>query len=422
MPVQLRPSFLPPLSTPRVSSEMDEVLKASELDKNLHQAISLNSSLPSYTSAEEGIPVLSADPSSYRKIGAGACGAIFAQEGNKSVVVKLAKGPVGDNELWNDFRQHCKIFHTFKKVYHIDEVQIPTPLGFIKPDVDEFWAENPGLTAAAEPLIRILPTDALLSERILPLPPITQHLLIDKYCNPRGKSKALADPANGDCLVRVYLGSMAGTSGGMFFSLRNLKLHLNQLLELGIDIEELARRMGLALAVMHWGAKTDARDVEFVLGNSSEKQAQLEFGPDIWDGPERSTRPPGGHYRLEEDFYRRVTQMWVLDFNQVRDITLDEAGVALAVEAVKLNDPYYPKPLKETEAERIVWRAFVGSYLENATTILEAALKDNKSLGNPEDILALPRKFILGITELERERMSRRDSGGIAGLDGRVIK
>lgn len=80
-------------------------------------------------------------------------------------------------------------------------------------------------------------------------------------------------------MVRIYLGSMAGKTGagttgmGMFFSLRNLKLHLNQLIELGIGIEDLARRMGVALAVMHWGAKTDARDVEFVLGSSSKKKA-----------------------------------------------------------------------------------------------------------------------------------------------------
>lgn len=93
------------------------------------------------------------------------------------------------------------------------------------------------------------------------------------------------------------------------------------------------------------------------------------------------------------------------------DITLDDAGVALAVEAVKLNDPYFPKPLKESEAERNVWKAFTVSYFENATAVLETALKDNKSLdtGNEKEILALPRKFNLGITELERERMSRRE-------------
>lgn len=53
--------------------------------------------------------------------------------------------------------------------------------------------------------------------------------------------------------------------------------------------------------------------------------------------------------------------------NQVRDVILDDAGVALAVEAVKLNDPYYPKPLKESEEERHAWKTFMVSYIENAT-------------------------------------------------------
>ena len=66
---------------------------------------------------------------------------------------------------------------------------------------------------------------------------------------------------------------------------------------------------------------------------------------------------------------------------QVRDITLDDAGVALAVEAVKLNDPYYPKPLKNSEEERHAWKAFVISYIENATTILQQARQKDNTIG-----------------------------------------
>ncbi|EGO52010.1 hypothetical protein NEUTE1DRAFT_114027 [Neurospora tetrasperma FGSC 2508] len=423
MPLQFQRSLplLPSSSTPDVSSAMNEILKESELpgapsplpatrsheesvlDKSLRLALSLHSTSPSsfFTEEENHAPTT---PCPYRKIGAGACGAIFAQEG-KSVVVKLAKDP-NSKELWNDFQQHRKISRLLNRVYQVEEVRVPKLLGFVPPKNTEFWDAEPGLTKAAENICTV-PTHALIAERILPLPRSTRHLLIEKYCAPRGKQKALANPANNDCLVRVYLGSTNGKSSSMFFSLRNLKLHLNQLIELNLDIEELARRMGIALAVMHWGAKTDARDVEFVLGSSSTKKATLEDDLDnIEDDAEAQYVGPST-YRGLEDFFCRETEMWVLDFNQVRNITSNDAGVALAVEAVKLNDPYFPKPLKESEAEKQAWKAFTVSYLENSTTILEQALENDKELGG--EILALPRKFVLGIVELEKERMTRRE-------------
>ncbi|KAK3355494.1 zinc finger protein-domain-containing protein [Neurospora tetraspora] len=428
MPRQFRHNLSSSSSKPYPPAELEALLKESELpgpptplptkssheesvlDKNLRLALSLHSTSPSSSSAEEENHT-PADDAPYLKIGAGACGAIFAQAGG-SAIVKLAKDP-NNPELWNDFRQHVKITKSFEALFSDDPpIQIPKPLGYVPPTKTSFFSATPALVQAAEPIISSLPTRALVAERILPLPRSTRHLLIEKYCAPRGKQKALADPANSDCLVRVYLGSTNGKSGGMFFSLRNLKLHLNQLTELDLDIEELASRMGIALAAMHWGARTDARDVEFVLGASSTEQVPQELQDDLdnieADAAEPQYVGPATYHGLD-DFFCRQTEMWVLDFNQVRDITLDDAGVALAVEAVKLNDPYFPKPLKESEAEEKAWKAFVFSYRKNSQTILEQALKENKGLGDMYEILALPRKFVLGIVELERERMARRE-------------
>ncbi|KAL0475100.1 zinc finger domain-containing protein [Neurospora intermedia] len=400
MPFQFQRSLplLPSSSTPDVSSAMNEILKESELpgapsplpatrsheesvlDKSLRLALSLHSTSPSsfFTEEENHAPTT---PCPYRKIGAGACGAIFAQEG-KSVVVKLAKDP-SSQELWNDFQQHRKISRLFNRVYQVEEVRVPKLLGFVPLKKTEFWDAEPDLTKAAENICTV-PTHALIAERILPLPRNTRHLLIEKYCAPRGKQKALADPANNDCLVRVYLGSTNGKSSSMFFSLRNLKLHLNQLIELNLDIEEL-----------------------FVLGSSSTKKATLEDNLDNIEDDAKARYVGPSTYHGLEDFFCRETEMWVLDFNQVRNITLDDAGVALAVEAVKLNDPYFPKPLKESEVEKHAWKSFTARYLENSTTILEEALKNDKELGS--EILALPRKFLLGLIELEKERMTRRE-------------
>lgn len=330
----------------------------------------------------------------FRKIGAGACGVVFAQDG-KSLVIKLAKSP-DHAELWNDFQMHEEIAREFHR-YLIGEVRVPECYFFVPSGRESFWDKQSGLLEAAKGVCN-LPTAALFTERIRPLPSRTRELLIDRYCAPSIKDTARADAANRDCLVRVYLGSMQGKIGGMFFSLRNFKLHLNHMVDLALDTEALARRMGSALAVLHWGAKTDARDVEFVLGSSTKKTiaakpiSTKDLKPFTYTGPSTDQI---------EDFFCRMTELFVLDFNQVRTITMDDEGVAMAVEAWRLNDPYYPKPLRQTAAERHVWKAFVISYLAASQAVM--------SLQGCQGIaLALPRKFILGITEVEREKILSR--------------
>jgi hypothetical protein len=326
---------------------------------------------------------------SFRKIGAGACGAVFAQD-RTSLVFKLAKSP-DHTELWNDYRMHVQIAREFRR-HMIDQVRVPEVYFFVPSDRASFWDKHPELLEAAKNGVN-LPTAALLAERIMPLPSATRELLIDKYCAPRIKDQARADLANRDCLVRVYLGSTKGKIGQMFFSLRNFKLHLNHMVDLELDTEALARGMGSALAVLHWGAKTDARDVEFVLGSWTKKTIAAE--PDMNDDEPCYTGPESG---VIEDFFCRMTELFMLDFNQVRKITMDDDGVAMAVEAWRLNDPYYPKPLCQTEAEQYVWKAFLVSYLAASDEVMSLE-------GCKGEVLALPRKFISGITEVERAKM-----------------
>lgn len=101
-----------------------------------------------------------------------------------------------------------------------------------------------------------------------------------------------------------------------------------------------------------------------------------------------------------EDFFCPVTGLFVLDFNQVRKIKMDEEGVAVAVEAWRLNDPYYPKPLRETESEQQVWEAILDSYLAASYEVMSLE-------GCEGEARALPRRFIAGITEMEYEKLSR---------------
>jgi len=190
-------------------------------------------------------------PDAYRKIGAGACGAVFACPGPHTLAIKFAKAP-DRTELWDDYVAHTAILEAFQRV-QFTEVKIPQCHFFVPGSATSFFEpqQNPGLVETASPVCNF-PTHALVTERIPPLSAEGRRCLIGKYCAPRGVERARSDPANEDCLVRVYLGSMNGRAGGQFFSLRNFKLHLNQMVELGLGVEAIARRVGAALGVIQY--------------------------------------------------------------------------------------------------------------------------------------------------------------------------
>ncbi|EQL01269.1 hypothetical protein G6O67_000815 [Ophiocordyceps sinensis] len=298
------------------------------------------------------------------------------------------------DDLWNDFESHLAIRTKFE-AYGTDEIKIPECHSFVPSDHPSFFKNHPGLVEAAQSECDV-PTCALITERIWPLPEATRTLLIERYCATRIKEKALADQANKDCLVRPYLGSSRGKSDGRFFSLRNFKIHLNQMVDIQLDVVAMARRMAVAMAIMHWAAKTDARDVEFVLGSSTlKKQPTAETWELAKQQPHQYIGPPSA--RLE-DVFHRTTELWILDFNQVRPITMDAAGVAQAVQAATINDPYLPKPLQKSAAEIEVWNAFVKSYLITSRRILEDHHGEND--------MALPGMFLQGLIDVQREKQA----------------
>ena len=126
--------------------------------------------------------------------------------------------------------------------------------------------------------------------------------------------------------------------------------------DLGLDIENFACFIADALALMHWIIKVDARDVEFVLGSTL---IESHFR-----GPSYSTLSnlPKNTSAIQEGkdltFYKRKIQLWMLDFDQCKPITMDEAGVDQAVEAFCINDPYFPRSHIYLE----LWKAFSGRY------------------------------------------------------------
>lgn len=119
--------------------------------------------------------------------------------------------------------------------------------------------------------------------------------------------------------------------------------------------------MAEALAFMHWAAEVDANDVEFVLAGPSTHSKAL-------NGISAPATALGEH------------EMWVLDFDCCRTMSMDELGVANAALAFLRNDPYCPRPSKSPEDEQL-WRLFRAKYLEASNNVVkEGSRKDLPAL------------------------------------------
>lgn len=161
------------------------------------------------------------------------------------------------------------------------------------------------------------------------------------------------------------------------FSLRNYPLHLDQMEELGIPVDQLetyARTMAETLALMHWVAGIDGNDIEFVLASpspgSSSKSKNSKTENILGDHP-----------------------MWVLDFDLCREMSMDEEGVQQAVTAFLKNDPFYPRP----RSSLLLWKAFREQYLLTSTAIMmHAHDKDWRRLLPGMFVDAIERKEAVG--------------------------
>lgn len=364
------------------------------VEVQLRKYLALHKSIPMTPMKNVGSDSQQQDTESYKKIGGGTCGSIFSRDSEalrgqeKKVLATKLSIRGNEDALENDHRMHDLIEWQFKK-WDFTAVKIPECLFLVHRHEPNYLNEHPKLIKAADPVC-YLPASALVTERIPPLPQATRCALISKFCEPRIRALARADEANADCLVQVYLGSMRGKGDTRFFSLRNFKMHLNQMIELQLDVVSMARRMAVAMAIMHWAAKTDARDVEFVLGSSWQKKTSSEASP---AQSHTDTGPSSG---APKDSFHCTTNLWVLDFNQVRRITMDDEGVEMAISAVRLNAPYFPRPLQKLPIQKRTWNAFAASYIAASDIILRE--------GSGEKLLILPRLFIRRLIELQRRR------------------
>lgn len=209
---------------------------------------------------------------------------------------------------------------------------------------------------------------ALISERIPKVPRAISDKIVDLFCegNTQLCDFVKNNPDDDPCLIRPYLGRRRrhkqGASNSRFqrFSLSNVPLHVDQMEALGLDIRAYAETMADALALIHWIAKIDANDMEFVLAPPREGQP--------------SEKPV-----FQSDYLGRHST-WILDFDCCSRMSIDEKGIGQACQAFYRNDPFYPRPGSEVEADQRLWTVFKDRFLQASRGMLRTGSEDKSFL------------------------------------------
>lgn len=302
-----------------------------------------------------------------RQIGAGSFGTIHEIPGtpwalkHESHIEDPSKP--GAWSLWSEYVVHAKLAQAYEEVFFLHPIVLLPRLHSFIDQTSGWWTTGNfnRFPEASKPKRRAL--EAIQAEKIQPLSLSIRHMLIDLYCKPETKDAARATPSNQDCLARIYLGkkSVMATAGrrNPFFSLRNFKLHLDQMEQIGLDTAYYTRGIAETLAIIHFVAQLDGRDIEFVFGSA----ATSTLAPRKPNAKDLVGLTDAGALHGSPDD-RRAVRMWVLDFNQCRSITMDEQGMVQAADAFWMNDPYFPRP------DQPLWEIFAGSYLDFTSRII----------------------------------------------------
>lgn len=296
----------------------------------------------------------------FRSVGKGQTGTVYALT-DTTMVIKLPNSPEQSDDLFNDFKNHKKVFEAFRESPWAirANIHVPALKMWVSPKSNHFW--NSSATQFAQDLE--VPGYGLVSEYISPLQETVRAALVDIFAPKEIQARKhdfLRIPKNKDCLIRLYLGRRNDDSPPITadkFHLRNFPLHVNEMERLQLDTSLYTKLMAQALATLHWRAGLDANDVEFVFGSSP----QVHEPPTLQDlaGLDKDTAADM-HF---SDFHNRTVSIWLLDFNMCKPFTKDSNGLKKLVDGFYWNDPYYPRPASTVAKDKELWGLFAKHYL-----------------------------------------------------------
>ncbi|KAJ5277000.1 hypothetical protein N7524_003153 [Penicillium chrysogenum] len=416
----------------------------------LHRLLSTKSAVSTASSFAQSRQAAIGTRAAFREIGTGSIGKVFEQPGTPWAFKVLLIDR--HTKLWNNYIIHIRIQESFDALGKTAGlVEVPRVCWFASKD-SNFWLENLDLFPN-ESTFPQRPREVLCMERVFALPEKIRHALIDVFCNPVNAVKAKSEPKNKDCLVRVFLGRRRFGSlrpgGSMFFSLRNYKLHLDQIRELNLDAAEYAISMADALAVLHWHSKIDAMDIEFVLGSSPLDRNAARRSLSLEDVEKL---PPGTSTyeqttNVDQDYKKRTVSLWLLDFDACTTITMDDEGVRHAVEAFYRPNPIAPDLIRRMNMPGTYGQCSPGDMLQLARksqqvqrgkAYLQSSFRELRTgcqINRGSRRLLRRARFPQGITKaqlspaeirpasrpLEAMRLREEEDGGKGGVPSQVV-
>lgn len=378
--------------------------------QSLKRLLSVKSVVSTSSSFAERQRAAVGTDAAFREIGTGSIGKVFEHPGT----VWAYKLPVTDDvsKLWNDYIMNRRIENSFEQLGPLaGQVEVPRAVWYATDTTNDFWDANLDRFPFTDEFKRQR-RHVLCIERIFPLPKPTRDSLVDIYCPEHGRESAKSHAANKDCLLRPLLGRKRQSTSSKLnsFSLRNFKLHFDQIKEIGLDAQDLAFAMADALAVLHWHTKIDAMDVEFVLGSSPQEDQRVRRIIPL----EKITASDAPKSTFEyvtnsnANFAKRVTTLWLLDFDACSDITMDQVGVDMACKAFIETDPYCPRPHNLDPLARQLWTDFGNRYIATAKKIVNRGYED------------MPVQFLVAVSKALGPQSTRRPlSATIADRPGR---
>lgn len=361
-----------------LESHLESMIAGESTEQSLQRLLSIRSVVSTTSSFAERQLAAVGNNAQFREIGTGSIGKVFEHPGT----VWAYKLPLTDDssKLWNNYIMNRRIEESFEQLGPLaGQVEIPRAVWYAKSTTDDFWNQNLDRFPWSNEF-PCRPRDVLCVERIFPLPKPTRDGLIELYCPPNGREMAKAHPANKDCLLRPILGRKRQSSGSKLnvFSLRNFKLHLDQIQKLNLDIHDLSFALADALAMLHWHTRIDAMDVEFVLGSSPQEDQKIRRTVPL-DRLLNSNAPTSTFEYVTNsnaNFSKRVTSLWLLDFDACSSITMDVEGVRMASKAFIETEAYYPRPNSMDPFGQQLWVDFGNRYIATTKKIVHERYHD----------------------------------------------
>ena len=327
-----------------LEDHLESTAAGESTEQSLKRLLSIRSVVSTTSSFAKRQQAAVGTTSGFREIGTGSISKAFEHPG----AVWAYKLPLTDDvsKLWNNYIMNRRIEHSFEQLGPLaGQVEVPRAVWYAQARTAEFWDANIDRFPFTDVFLHQR-RDILCIDRIFALPKPTRDRLVDLYCHEKGRESAKENAANRDCLVRPLLGRIRQSSASRLniFSPRDFKLHLDQIKDLGLEAHDLAYAMADALAVLHWHTKIDAMDTEFALGSSPQddqndrrriplQKLMITNIPTITFEYVTNSNP---------NLAKRVTSLWLLDFDACADISMDQAGVNMACKAFAETDASCP--------------------------------------------------------------------------------